>query len=237
MADPLSAVVTALKKEHIVPDVLPASFSPSLLFSIVYPNGREVMLGNEFTIDEAEDEPAVSFAPMNMPVEQADSNGEEICYTLVMVDPDATHGQFRHWVVRTNSSPFHFSFPTGLLQITGLKSPADAATTIADSTALKSHPAITPYKAPTPRAGSGIHRYSELRSCRYMKCRRNTPAVFLLFQEPSTDFTIPENAAEYSNEADARRRWDVLKFAEKYRLKPVGANFLVVRGPPAQPEV
>ena len=105
--DPLSAVVTAIKRDHIIPDVLPAdSFTPSLLFSIVYPNGSEVLLGNELTIDETQDEPLVSFAPMNMPVEQADSTGDEVGYTLVMLDPDAPsraeplYRSFRHWVVR-----------------------------------------------------------------------------------------------------------------------------------------
>lgn len=103
--DPISAVVTALKRERIVPDVLPESFMPSLLFSIVYPNGREVMLGNEFTVEETQDEPSISFAAMNMPIEQADSADGEVGYTLVMLDPDAPskaqplYKSFRHWVV------------------------------------------------------------------------------------------------------------------------------------------
>ena len=106
--DPISAVISAFKRDRIIPDVLPAdSFNPSFLFSVVYPNGSEVLLGNELTIDETQDEPLVSFAPMNMPVEQADSTGEEVGYTLVMLDPDAPsraeplYRSFRHWVVRT----------------------------------------------------------------------------------------------------------------------------------------
>ena len=104
--DPLSAVATALKREHIIPDVLPESFVPSFLFSIVFPNGSEVLLGNELTIEETQDEPIVSFTPMSLPVEQADSSGEEVGYTLVMLDPDAParaeplYRSFRHWVVR-----------------------------------------------------------------------------------------------------------------------------------------
>lgn len=103
--DPISAVVAALKREQIVPDVLPESFMPSLLFSIVYPNGREVMLGNEFTVEETQDEPSISFAAMNMPTEQADSADGEVGYTLAMLDPDALsraeplYKSFRHWVV------------------------------------------------------------------------------------------------------------------------------------------
>ena len=104
--DPMSAVAAALKREHIIPDVLPDSFMPSFLFSIVFPNGSEVLLGNEFTIDETQDEPNVSFTPMSLPVEQADSTGEEVGYTLVMLDPDVparvepVYRSFRHWVVR-----------------------------------------------------------------------------------------------------------------------------------------
>ena len=103
--DPLSGVVTALKREHIVPDVLPESFIPSLLFSIVYPNGKEVLLGNEFTVEETQDEPNISFTAMNMPTEQADSADGEVGYTLAMLDPDAPsraeplYKSFRHWVV------------------------------------------------------------------------------------------------------------------------------------------
>lgn len=125
LLDPLSALVTALKREHIIPDVLPDTFAPSLLFSIVYPNGREVLLGNEFTVDEAQDEPAISFAAMNMPVEQADSTEGEVGYTLAMLDPDAPsraeplYRSFRHWVVRATSVfCCHFG---GLLSVSVLR--------------------------------------------------------------------------------------------------------------------
>ena len=107
--DPLSNVVSALEHERIIPDVIPA-FVPTHLFSIIYPNGKEVVLGNEFTVEETVDEPLISLAPMNMPVEQADSSAEggvqDPSYTLAMLDPDApTHDNpefrsFRHWVVR-----------------------------------------------------------------------------------------------------------------------------------------
>ena len=104
-ADPVSAVVTALKREGLIADVLPESFTPSMLFSIVYPNGKEVLLGNEFQLDEPTDEPEVIISPMSMPAEQADSQGEEVGYTLVMLDPDVPsraepiNKSFRHWVV------------------------------------------------------------------------------------------------------------------------------------------
>ena len=115
LLDPLSNVTDALKREEIIPDVIPTSFNPSLLFSVVWPNGREAMLGNELTKDDTVDEPKIQIAPMAVPVETADSGGEvriesgavagEVSYTLALVDPDAPsradskYGPFRHWVV------------------------------------------------------------------------------------------------------------------------------------------
>ena len=106
--DPLSNIVSALERAQIIPDVIPASagFVPTHLFSIVYPT-KEVMLGNVFTKDETQEEPIVSFEPMNMPVEQADNtgDGQESSYTLAMFDPDVPSREkpefksFRHWVV------------------------------------------------------------------------------------------------------------------------------------------
>ena len=104
--DPLSAITSALRRENLIPDVLPEYFNPTTLFSVVYPNGKEVLLGNEFQVSETEDEPSISFMPMNLSAEQADSQGEEVAYTLVMLDPDVPSRKdpqfktFRHWVVR-----------------------------------------------------------------------------------------------------------------------------------------
>lgn len=111
LLDPLSAVTTALQRHSIIPDVLPATFFPSLLFSVVWPNGREAILGTELPLADVQEEPSVQFMPMNMPAESADSTGEggdggrEATYTLAMLDPDAPSRQeplyksFRHWVV------------------------------------------------------------------------------------------------------------------------------------------
>ena len=105
--DPLSAVVSALKREQVIPDVLPDSFSPTLLFSIVYPSGREVLLGNEFPLEETKDEPKVSFTPMTGAWEQNEDT-REVGYTLAMLDPDVPSRaepefkSFRHWVVSTS---------------------------------------------------------------------------------------------------------------------------------------
>ena len=106
--DPLSSVLTALQREQILTDVLPASFNPTALFSVVYPNGKEVLLGNEFLVEETLDEPEISFTPLNIPLEQAEStdeSGGEVSYTLAMLDPDAPsrdnpiYRAFRHWLV------------------------------------------------------------------------------------------------------------------------------------------
>ncbi|KAI0794945.1 phosphatidylethanolamine-binding protein [Abortiporus biennis] len=202
--DPLSSVITALKTDHIIPDVVPENFNPTLLFSIVYPGGREVLLGNEFTVEETTDEPSIDFTPLNMPTEQAASEdaGDEVSYTLAMVDPDAptraepTYRSFRHWL------------------ITGLKSPRGTASKTSDLSALQSKAATTPYRPPGPRPKSGIHRYT-----------------FLLFQEPrSVDgFSVPEGSPEYGAALEERRSWDAVKFADKYGLKLVGANFMLIR--------
>lgn len=102
--DPLTSVISSLKHEQIIPDVVPADFDPTMLFSIVWPNGVEALLGNELTVEDTAEEPSIDFTPLNMPVEQADST-EEVSYTLVMLDPDAPYRKepiyrsFRHWVV------------------------------------------------------------------------------------------------------------------------------------------
>ncbi|KAI0696588.1 PEBP-like protein [Cytidiella melzeri] len=200
--DPVSGVAEALRREQLIPDVLPESFVPSMLFSVVYPGSEEVMLGNELLVSDTEEEPQISFAPMSMPAEQADSDGDEVAYTLAMFDPDVPtradpqFKTFRHWV------------------ITGLKSPAATTSiTTASTAALKTQPAITPYRPPGPRPASGVHRYT-----------------FLLFQEPlSKPLSIPEDAPEHhSDTLESRRHWDALAFGEKYGLKLVGANFMLI---------
>ena len=106
--DPLSPITSTLVREQIIPDILPASFQPSVLFSILYPS-CEVLLGNELTPEETVDEPSIIITPLNIPVAQADSSegdpSHETSYTLIMLDPDAPtraesiYRSFRHWVV------------------------------------------------------------------------------------------------------------------------------------------
>ena len=107
-ADPLSSILSALKREQIIPDVLPEStFTPSVLFSVVFPNGAEVNLGNYIDVNETQDEPEIRFAALNGPWDDAG----EASYTLAMLDPDAPsradpiYRTFRHWVVCIAPAP------------------------------------------------------------------------------------------------------------------------------------
>ena len=109
LKDPLS-IVSALERSSIIPDVVPPSLVPTHSLSILYP-GKEVGLGNEFTVEETVDEPSVKFEALDAfsSGERAESSskGEEPSYTLVMLDPDAPYRDnpefrsFRHWVVST----------------------------------------------------------------------------------------------------------------------------------------
>ncbi|EIN05432.1 PEBP-like protein [Punctularia strigosozonata HHB-11173 SS5] len=201
--DPLSNVASSLSRESLIPDVVPSSFSPSLLFSVVWPTGQEALLGNELPLADVQDEPSVQLMPMNLPSEQADNSGEgkesdgETTYTLAMLDPDAPsraeplYKSFRHWVI------------TGLKLTSSSDGNADA---------MHSRPATTPYRPPGPRPGSGVHRYT-----------------FLLFEEPPSFGGVPEGSPEYGATLEERRSWDAVAFGERYGLKLVGANFMLVR--------
>ncbi|KAF9045780.1 PEBP-like protein, partial [Hymenopellis radicata] len=142
--DPLSAVVVALQREQIIPDVIPGPFTPSVLFSITYPTGIEALLSSELTREDTLDEPEINFTPMQNVLGAT----EEPTYTLVMTDPDAPsraepkYRQFRHWV------------------ITGLKSPALGSSETANLVAVKTKPSTTPYRPPGPPPGTGYHRYT-----------------------------------------------------------------------------
>jgi hypothetical protein len=116
MTSPLDSTAVALKRQNIIPDVVPSDFTPTLFFSIVYPTGCEVATGNTLVREDVIDEPDIVITPMNLPFANADSTGEgddltkEVSYTLVMTDPDAPsradprYRQFRHWTVRITSS-------------------------------------------------------------------------------------------------------------------------------------
>jgi hypothetical protein len=52
-------------------------------------------------------------------------------------------------------------------------------------------------------------------------------AAFLLFEEPSSGFDIPQDAVERKAEFDDRWRWNAESFARKNGLKLVGANFFL----------
>ncbi|KIY70324.1 PEBP-like protein [Cylindrobasidium torrendii FP15055 ss-10] len=193
-ADPLTGVVDALKHASIIPDVVPDDFAPTVLFSIIFPNGKEVLTGQEWTVEDSLEEPNINFTPM-----QNTGSDDEPSYTLVMTDPDAPsraepiYREFRHWV------------------ITGLKAPALTSSETANPLATKPKASTTPYRPPGPRPKSGWHRYT-----------------FLLFQEPSGGFTIPQGAPEYGAELEQRRSWKAVDFGKQYGLTLVGATYFLV---------
>ncbi|KAF6742259.1 phosphatidylethanolamine-binding protein [Ephemerocybe angulata] len=95
--------------------------------------------------------------------------------------------------------------------ITGIKIPEAEGRIV---TMQKTKSATTPYMGPAPPPGSGVHRYT-----------------FLLFEEPSPDFSIPSDAIEHNAEFTARRNWNAIKFGEKYGLRLVGVNFFLTEVP------
>jgi hypothetical protein len=107
--DPISNVITSLKRESIIPDVLPESFVPLSLLSVTWPSGSEALLGNELEKANIAEEPSFLIVPLNIPTEQAYSDKDELTYTVAFFDPDAPsradakYKSFRHWVVRVAS--------------------------------------------------------------------------------------------------------------------------------------
>ena len=94
-------VLSSLKSDGIIPDVIPTSekFTPSVLITgIIWPKiNKKVVLGDKIKKDWAEDEPEVT-------LKQKHPDGDAL-YTVVITDPDAPSrkdpkwAQFRHWVV------------------------------------------------------------------------------------------------------------------------------------------
>jgi hypothetical protein len=82
-----SDIINQLKSNEIIPDILPPNtFTPSVFFTVVYPNTDiQTNLGNKVQSFNVVDEPEITIAPLNVPKEE----GGEVRYTLVMTDPDA----------------------------------------------------------------------------------------------------------------------------------------------------
>jgi phosphatidylethanolamine-binding protein (PEBP) family uncharacterized protein len=106
--DPFEFVSKSLHESQIIPDVIPSSehFSPSILFSVLYPaNQEQFSIGAELPHEDTLDEPDIAFTPMQFPAEKRRRKGE-VTYVVVMTDPDApsrddpNFAQYRHWVVR-----------------------------------------------------------------------------------------------------------------------------------------
>jgi hypothetical protein len=121
MSDPLSKVTDALKSSGVIPTVVPADFTPSMLFSVVWPGtGAEVILGEQVVRDLTLDEPQIKVLPMGGSGSTgawAQDGDAPPTYTLVMTDPDAPsradpkYGQWRHWVV--SRTAFRFGYLNG----------------------------------------------------------------------------------------------------------------------------
>ncbi|EJD43408.1 PEBP-like protein [Auricularia subglabra TFB-10046 SS5] len=128
-----AAVVAALKREQLIPDILSEAIAESIAvpLAVSFPSfGTQAALGNDLHEKDTQERPTAAFSAVE---------GKK--YTLVMLDPDAPFRfqpdfrAFRHWV------------------ITGLKGDKDVAAQEAD---------VTPWRTPGPREASGTHRYTFL---------------------------------------------------------------------------
>lgn len=98
------SIIIAIKRDGIIPDVVPPSFTPSMTLSVAWSNGKQTLLGNELTRADTMDEPSISFAPIAVPGASGNAVAEAT-YTVVMTDPDAPsradpkYGEVKHWIV------------------------------------------------------------------------------------------------------------------------------------------
>ncbi|KAN0101021.1 Phosphatidylethanolamine-binding protein PEBP [Tylopilus felleus] len=200
LVDPLTAVTIAVQKEGIIPDVIPSNAAAPFI-----PEALLVLkwpTGKEAMLGNTLTKIDTADEPsVSFTPMQSFAAATDVGYTLVMTDPDAP----------SRSNPKMGQWRHWL--VTGLKAPALTALDTGDLGARVTRPAATPYYPPAPPLGTGPHRY-----------------VFLLYQEPSLDFAIPTHADEYKSAPKDRAKWDVASFAEKYGLKLVAVNYVVVRG-------
>ena len=119
LSSAMSDLIAALKVDQVIPDVIPASYSftPSVLFSIVWPAEHlEIVLGDKVAREKTLEEPEIKLQALLAPIGDVDDSAQgeaaqarNVKYTLVMTDPDAPSredpkfGQWRHWVVRLSS--------------------------------------------------------------------------------------------------------------------------------------
>ncbi|PVF97109.1 PEBP-like protein [Serendipita vermifera] len=205
---PSQLLMAALRKNDLIPSVIPEDFIPIVQLDIVFPNKQPLVPGDKLTKEEASQEPKVSFLDVEDIGQDAQSS-----YTLVLMDPDAPSrtdqkfGPWRHWV------------QTGIVP-TGIQAVADAAgesqgVKAGDSTAVPfadtgKVEAATPYLGPGPGPNTGQHRY-----------------LFLLYREPKDGFSITSEDI-VGNEFVQRRAWNVTEFVEKKNLTLVGVNFFLI---------
>ncbi|KAF8546578.1 PEBP-like protein [Imleria badia] len=202
LVDPLTAVATAVQRAGIIPDAIPADLKIPFI-----PEALLVVrwpTGKEAILGNTLTTIDTADEPaVSFSPMQSFAAATDIGYTLVMTDPDAP----------SRSDP---KMGQSLAPLGGDGSQGAGALTALDTgdlSARVTRAATTPYYPPAPSRGTGPHRY-----------------VFLLYQEPSVDLTIPTHAHEYKSGSNDRAKWNVASFAEQYGLKLVGVNYVVVRG-------
>ena len=103
----------AKKPRATKPKPEPSGLSWPHLFTVSYPDGVDVLLGNVLTAQATADQPRITLTPVGaldaadaFAGSESDANQIGARYTIVMVDPDAPsrsdpkYGPWRHWVVR-----------------------------------------------------------------------------------------------------------------------------------------
>ncbi|KAG2221067.1 hypothetical protein INT45_009725 [Circinella minor] len=120
-----TVIKQGLEKGGVIPDVFHNEFEPESEIRITYHMTKQLRMGMEVTAEDTKNPPHVWFSKIN----------DESQYTLIMMDPDAVHRPYLHWIV-TN--------------IDGQRPASDVEN--------EEHQ-HTSYSAPAPPAGTGAHRY------------------------------------------------------------------------------
>ncbi|KAM0786850.1 hypothetical protein ACM66B_002277 [Microbotryomycetes sp. NB124-2] len=207
---PLQLVRSALDKAGLLgTPYVPRDFHPSVLLQVEFPQtGASVQLGNELEPSQGQGDPVVSFVPADLDQQQqADTN-----FCLVSFDPDAPSrenqefGPWRHYVIGGLQ-------PKSLDQIeASASSSSDERSSATQSLVQQTQEPISPWVAPSPGKGTGLHRY-----------------CFALYKESEPLKPLSEQSTIKSNERPDRRKFDVAAFAKDNNLELVGFNFFLPR--------
>ncbi|GAA5904833.1 hypothetical protein JCM5296_005085 [Sporobolomyces johnsonii] len=189
---PLQGVQSALHKSGLLGTLIPDLFRPKVFLQVEFPSsGAAVQLGNDVSLDDANEAPRVEF------VAEDPASPAESLYTLVVVDPDAPSRADPKW------SPFlHFVLP-------GLKpQSADSIAATVDKGELaaaaglveKTKEALVEWMGPAPPEGTGPHRY-----------------VYLLYLQPSPSVFLPGRRLSLGGPQE-RQNFDLDAFVEDNEL-------------------